>query len=92
MSEATPRPSRSEHHRRAGSIGGLVRAARQTNEAGRKQAAKDGFMARFYAEVPDHITDEAERARLARFALRAHMKRLGHKSALARAAKKQDAA
>jgi hypothetical protein len=71
----------SKHHKQVGAIGGLTRAARQTNEDGRKAAAKAGFMARFMAEVPDEVTDETERARLANLALRAHMRRLSVKSA-----------
>ncbi|GAA2064006.1 hypothetical protein [Polymorphospora rubra] len=71
----------SKHHKMAGKIGGLTRAARQTNEEGRKAAAKTGFMRRFYAQVPAEVTDPAERARLANLALRAHMARLAKRSA-----------
>ncbi|MFI6228552.1 hypothetical protein ACIBCR_14725 [Micromonospora echinospora] len=71
----------SKHHAQAGKIGGLTRAARRTNEEGRKAAAAEGRMRRFYAMVPDHITDEVERARLANLAQRAHMSRLAKKSA-----------
>lgn len=75
----------SKHHARAGKVGGLTRAARRTNEEGRKAAAARGRMARFFAEVPDHVTDEVERARLAHLAMRAHMSRLAKKSAEMRA-------
>lgn len=73
------------HHKQAGKIGGLTRALRQTNEEGRKAAAAKGRMARFYAQVPDHITDPVERARLAELAQRIHMSDLARRSAQKRA-------
>lgn len=75
----------SKHHARAGKIGGLMRAARGTNEEGRKAAAERGRMARFFAEVPDSVTDPIERARRAHLAMRAHMSLLAKKSAESRA-------
>lgn len=71
----------SKHHARAGKIGGLMRGVKKTNEEARKAAATEGRMRRFYAMVPDHITDDVERARLAHLAQRAHMSRLAKKSA-----------
>jgi hypothetical protein len=85
-------PDYSKHHEQAGRIGGLTRAANATNEEGRKQAAKAGFMRRFYAAVPAHITDPAERERLAHLGLRAHMARLAMKSAQRRSKPKSEAA
>jgi hypothetical protein len=74
-------PDYSNHHRLAGRIGGLTRAARGTNEEHRKSRAKAGFMARFYAQVPAHITDDVERARRADLLMRAHMAGISKRSA-----------
>jgi hypothetical protein len=74
-------PDYSNHHQLAGRIGGLTRAARGTNEQHRKDRAKAGFMARFYAQIPAEITDEAERTRRAVLLMRAHMAGIAKKSA-----------
>lgn len=74
-------PDYSKHHSQAGKIGGLVRASRKTNEQHRIDRSKAGFMARFLAEVPEHITDPVERQQMAQLGMRAHMSRLAKKSA-----------
>lgn len=73
------------HHKQAGKLGGQTRALRKTNEEGRKAAAAKGRMARFFAQVPDDVTDPVERARLADLAQRLYMSRLAMKSAQKRA-------
>ncbi|MFF0821165.1 hypothetical protein ACFYUR_12340 [Micromonospora haikouensis] len=70
-----------KHHAQAGKIGGLVRAARKTNEDARKAAAAEGRMRRFFEQVPDHITDPVERAKAADLLQRAHMSSLAKRSA-----------
>ena len=75
----------SQHHSRAGRAGGLTRAALQTNEAGRIAAAASARMARYDAQVPDHITDPVKRAQAAHLLMRAHMTKLAKKSAEKRA-------
>ncbi|MFY1595416.1 hypothetical protein [Micromonospora sp. WMMD737] len=77
-------PERLTHHQHIGRTGGLVRAARQTNEAGRKAAAQAARMARYDAQIPDDITDPVERARRCDLLLRAEMAERGRQSALAR--------
>lgn len=77
-------PDYSNHHAQAGRIGGMVRAARETNPRAFGERGQRGLMARFLAEVPDEITDEADRARRAHLLLRAHMSRLAMKSAAKR--------
>ena len=77
-------PDYSKHHEQAGRIGGLVRASRKTNEQHRIERSKAGFMARFLAEVPEHITDPVERQQMANLGMRAHMSRIAMKSAEAR--------
>jgi len=71
----------SKHHVMAGRIGGLTRAARQTNEADRKEAAARARMRRYDALVPAEITDPDERARRRDLLLRADMTRLAKRSA-----------
>lgn len=75
----------SKHHARAGKIGGLTRAALKTNEEGRKAAAAEGRMRRFFEQVPAHITDPVERAQAAQLLQRAHMSSLAKRSAERRA-------
>lgn len=75
----------SKHHQQAGRVGGLTRAARGTNEAGRKAAAQSARMRRFDAQIPADITDEAERARRRNLLLRAEMANLARLSAAKRA-------
>lgn len=77
-------PDYSKHHQQAGAIGGLVRAARKTNEDYRKARAAEGRMRRFLAQVPDEITDPVERMKSAQLLQRAHMKRIAKKSAESR--------
>lgn len=74
----------SDHHARAGKLGGLVRAARGTNEEGRKAAAASARMRKYDAQIPDSVTDPVERARRAHLLLRADMTRLAYKSAAKR--------
>jgi hypothetical protein len=74
-----------DHHARAGKLGGMTRALRKTNEEGRKEAARRGRMARFEAQVPDSVTDPVERARLVDLAMRLHMTRMAQASAQKRA-------
>ncbi len=69
------------HHQQAGRIGGLTRAALQTNEDYRKQRAAEGRMRRFLNQVPAHITDPAERMKSAELLQRAEMTRIAKKSA-----------
>jgi len=77
-------PEHSTHHRSAGRIGGLTRAARKTNEEHRKQRAAEGRMRRFLQQVPAEITDPAERMRSAQLLQRAEMTRIAQKSAALR--------
>ncbi|MFC0504280.1 hypothetical protein [Micromonospora costi] len=74
----------SRHHQQIGKVGGLRRAARRTNEAGRKAAAQAARMARYDAQIPSEITDEVERARLRDALLRADMAELARRSAVKR--------
>lgn len=77
-------PDYTNHHRQIGRSGGLTRAARQTNEDGRKAAAQAARMARYDAQIPADVTDPVERARRRDMLLRADMAELGRRSALAR--------
>lgn len=77
-------PDYSNHHRQIGAIGGLIRAARQTNEDGRKAAAQAARMARFDKLIPADVTDPDERARRRNLLLKAEMRELARRSALAR--------
>lgn len=77
-------PDYSQHHKRAGAIGGLTRAALGTNEEYRKQRAAEGRMRRFLDMLPAEVTDPIERARRAELLQRAHMTRIAKKSADAR--------
>jgi hypothetical protein len=74
-------PDYTNHHQLAGRIGGLVSAARRTNEDHRKTAAAEGRMRRFLEQVPAEVTDPAERMRRALLLQRAHMQRIAKKSA-----------
>lgn len=69
------------HHKLAGAIGGLTRAALKTNEDYRKQQAAEGRMRRFLEMVPAEITNPIERQRSAELLQRAHMSRIAKKSA-----------
>lgn len=71
----------SKHHARAGKKGGIVRGVLKTNEEGRKAAAAEGRMRRFFEQVPAHITDPVERAQAAEQLQRAHMVGLAKRSA-----------
>lgn len=77
-----PDPNR----QRIGRIGGLTSAAVRTpeQEQHRKEAAAAGRMRRFLDQVPDEITDPAERQRRAAALQRAHMQRIAMKSAARR--------
>jgi hypothetical protein len=68
----------SRHHQQIGRIGGLTSAAVRTpeQEQRRKVAAAAGRMRRFLEQVPDEITDPAERARRAALLQQAHMQRI----------------
>lgn len=77
-------PDYTSHHRQIGSVGGLRRAAMQTNEDARKAAAQAARMARYDAQIPADVTDPVERARRRDLLLRADMKELGRRSGLAR--------
>lgn len=79
----------SNHHRQIGKLGGMSRDLTGEGEARRKAAAEAGRMRRFYAQVPDHVTDPVERARLADRAMRLHMSRMALKSAQKRAKPKK---
>lgn len=68
----------------AGRIGGIMRAARDTDPKATAQRGQRGLAAKFEREVPDDVTDPRERARLAHLALRAHMARLAMKSSKTR--------
>ena len=74
----------SKHHRQIGAVGGMRRAARLTNEDGRKAAAQAARMARYDAMIPPEITDDKERARRRDLLLRADMQELARRSAIAR--------
>jgi hypothetical protein len=63
---------------------GRTPAAERRDHGLRSQA---GLMARFEAEVPDSVTDPAERARLAEQLRRSHMKKLALASSRARSRK-----
>jgi hypothetical protein len=58
-------------------MGGLTTHARHSSRdiAAR---ARSGFLARFERQVPDTITDPAERAKAAKRLMRVHMTRLSH--------------
>lgn len=77
-------PDYTNHHQQIGSIGGLRRAAMQTNEDTRKAAAQAARMARYDAQVPADVTDPVERARRRDLLLRADMKELGRRSGISR--------
>ena len=74
-------PDFSTHHRSAGRIGGLTRAALGTNEEFRKQRAAEGRMRRFLDQVPADVTDPVERTKRALLLQRAEMTRIAQKSA-----------
>lgn len=74
----------SKHHRQAGAIGGLTRAALKTNEDYRLARAAEGRMRRFLEMVPAEITDPVERMKSAQLLQRAHMTRIAKKSAAVR--------
>lgn len=80
-------PDYSQHHRQAGRIGGLTRAALQTNEEHRKQRAAEGRMKRFLEQIPAEVTDPNERMTRALLLQKAHMQRIAMKSAAARRGK-----
>ena len=68
----------------AARIAALTRWSREDPRSGTKPARR-GFMARFEEQVdPDRRLPEAERARRAERALRAHMQKLALRSAKAR--------
>lgn len=73
-------------HQQYGRIGGLISAATRTpeQEAHRKQAAAAGRMRRFLEQVPDVITDPAERMHRAALLQKAHMQAIARKSAAKR--------
>ena len=58
--------------------------ARTGNRAARTDPARQGLLERFEREVPEHITDPAERARCAENARKAFYQRLALKSVRAR--------
>ncbi len=66
-----------------GKIGGYARAAKYCPDE-LTGAARQGFMARFYRDLPDGLSQE-EADRRARALLNSHMARLALKSAKARA-------
>jgi hypothetical protein len=68
----------------AGRIGGIMRAARDTDKKATGQRGQRGLIAKFEREVPDDVTDPRERARIAGLLLKAHMARLAMKSSKAR--------
>lgn len=68
----------------AGRIGGIARARRDLNPSATGRRGQRGLYAKFEREVPDHVTDPRERARLAQLALKEHMARLAMKSSKAR--------
>lgn len=70
----------------AGRIGGLTRAARETDPKAAARRGQRGLYARFEQQVPAEVTDPAERNRMATLALRAHMARLALASAKKRRA------
>lgn len=82
-------PDRSPHHQSIGRIGGLISYATRTpeQEANRKQAAAAGRMRRFLQQVPDEITDPAERMKRALALQRAHMQGIARTSAARRSKK-----
>lgn len=57
----------------------LRRWAREVNPRAATQPARDGFLRRFEAQVPEAITDPEERERRARLLMRAYMIELGRK-------------
>lgn len=66
-------------------IAALTRVSREPSGTAMTAPARSAFLAKFYADTPAHLP-EAERDRMARAALRAHMIRLSHNAAEARTA------
>ena len=79
----------SEQARMAGRIGAHTKWARTDDRTAATEAARAGLVARFEREVdPENRLDPAERSIRAEHARKAHMARLGMKSAAARKARR----